>query len=65
MPWQPIRSDGFTVLLRDLHTMISRESAPKEVMLWMVESMQRQNGDQGEPWYVETLQRPLSGDDDA
>jgi len=45
MSWQPIRDDGFTVLLRDLHTMISRESAPKEKMLWMVETMQRLNGD--------------------
>ena len=53
MPWQPIRDDGFAVLLRDLHTMISRESAPKEVKLWMVEAMQRINGDQDEPWYVE------------
>jgi len=44
-PWQPIHDDGFTVLLRDLHTMISRESAPKEKMLWMVETMQRLNGD--------------------
>jgi len=45
MPWEPLHDDGFTILLRDLHTMISRDSASKEQKLWMVEAMQRINGD--------------------
>ena len=45
MPWQPVRDEGFTVLLRDLHTMILHETTGKERMLWMVEAMQRLNGD--------------------
>ena len=49
MPWQPIRDDGFTVLLRDLHTMIAHETTAKENMLWMVETMQRLNGDDDAP----------------
>ena len=60
MPWQPIRDDGFTVLLRDLHTMIKYETASKEEMLWMVQTMKRINGD--DP-LRETI--TLNGDVDA